>query len=106
MTGDNSHYKHFESILGILPYLGRRIANVDLLAVLEESMATVSLLDSQHLQRYERALNQLGANKNSKKQRPIVPRAFNRDEAVDVAAKALASLWMNSGPLKTRRTSK
>jgi hypothetical protein len=69
-------------------------------------MATISLLDSQHLQTYERALNQLGANNESKKQRPIVQRAFSRDEAVDAAAKALASLWMNSGQLKTRRTSK
>jgi hypothetical protein len=60
-------------------------------------MATASLLDSQHVTRYERALNQLGASSTSKKQRPIVQRsgpAFSREEAVDAAAKALASLWI------------
>jgi hypothetical protein len=88
----------------VLPYFQSRIAKVDLVAVLEESMATMSLLASQHLQRYKRALLQLGAGTASKKQLPIVQRAFSRDEAVDAAAKALASLWMNHGPLKTRRT--
>ena len=68
-------------------------------------MATISLLDSQHLRSYERALNQLGANKVSKKQRPIVQRAglaWSRQEAVDAAAKALASLWTIPSRRETR----
>ena len=88
----------------VLPYLQAQIANVDLVPVAEEPMATMSLLASQHLQRYQRALHQLGASSVSKKQLPIVQRASSRDEAVDAAAKALASLWMNSGSLKARRT--
>ncbi len=56
-------------------------------------MATMSLLDSQHLRSYQRALDQLGARNISKRQRPIVQRAVSRQEAVDTAAKALASLW-------------
>jgi hypothetical protein len=62
-------------------------------------MATISLLDSQHLQKYERALSQLGVSNAAKKQRPIVQRtgqAFSRKEAVDAAAKALASIWINA----------
>ena len=63
---------------------------------LEESMATMSLVDAQNLQNYELALDQLGASELSKKQRPIVERAkraFSPQEAVSAAANALAALW-------------
>jgi hypothetical protein len=58
-------------------------------------MATLSLMDSQNLQKYELALDRLGALKCSKRQRPIVERLklVSQREAVSAAAKALAALW-------------
>ena len=58
-------------------------------------MATVSLVDVQNLEKYELALDRLGASKASKRQRPIVERAkraFSQQEAVSAAANALAAL--------------
>jgi hypothetical protein len=62
-------------------------------------MATVSFMDSQNLQKFELALNRLGASNCSKKQRPIVERrksAWGQQEAVSDAAEALAALWSRS----------
>jgi hypothetical protein len=58
-------------------------------------MATLSLMDSQNLQKYELALDRLGALKCSKRQRPIVERLklVSQREAVSAAAEALAALW-------------
>jgi len=59
-------------------------------------MATLSLLDAQNLQKYELALERLGASTASKRQRPIVERAkraLTQQEAVSAAANALAALW-------------
>jgi hypothetical protein len=59
-------------------------------------MATGSLLDAQNLQKYEIALERLGASSPSKRQRPIVERAkrtVTQQEAVSAAANALAALW-------------
>jgi hypothetical protein len=66
------------------------------MAGLEESMATMSLVDAQNLQKYELALDQLGASKYSKRHRPIVERAkraLTQQEAVAAAANALTALW-------------
>lgn len=59
-------------------------------------MATTSLVDAQNLQKYELALDRLGASECPKKQRPIVERAtraLTQQDAVAAAAKALAALW-------------
>jgi len=59
-------------------------------------MATGSLPDAQNLQKFETALERLGASTPSKKQRPIVERAqraLTQQEAVVAAANALAALW-------------
>lgn len=59
-------------------------------------MATMSLLDAENLQKYEVALDRLGASNAAKKQRPIVERAkraITQQEAVSAAANALAALW-------------
>jgi len=59
-------------------------------------MATGSLLDAQNLQKFEIALERLGASTPSKKHRPIVERAkraLTQQEAVVAAANALAALW-------------
>ena len=59
-------------------------------------MATMSLVDAQNVQKFELALDRLGASECSKKQRPIVeraPRALTQQEAVAAAANALAALW-------------
>ena len=59
-------------------------------------MATGSVVDTQNLQKYELALERLGASTSSKKQRPIVERAtrtLSHEEAVSAAANALAALW-------------
>ena len=62
-------------------------------------MATASLMDSD-LQKFELALDRLGASTAPKKQRPIVERgkvALSEKEAVAAAATALAALWQKSG---------
>jgi hypothetical protein len=62
-------------------------------------MATMSLVDAQNLQKYELALDRLGARDAAKKQRPIVERAkraLTQQEAVSAAASALAALWKKS----------
>ena len=62
-------------------------------------MATASLMDSD-LQKFELALDRLGASTAPKKQRPIVERgkvALSEKEAVATAATALAALWQKSG---------
>jgi hypothetical protein len=62
---------------------------------LAELMATTYSMDS-NLQKYDIALDRLGASKSSKRQRPIVDRgrpAFGQQEAVSDAARALADLW-------------
>lgn len=59
-------------------------------------MATMSVADMQNLQKYELALDQLGAASSSQRQRPIVERAkraVTQQEAVAAAANALAALW-------------
>ena len=64
-------------------------------------MATVSFIDAQNLQKYELALNRLGASNSSKKQRPIVERgkrAASQQEAVSAAVNALAALWTKRPP--------
>ena len=61
-------------------------------------MATASLMDSD-LQKFEVALDRLGASSAPKKQRPIVDRervALSEQEAVAAAATALAALWQRS----------
>jgi hypothetical protein len=61
-------------------------------------MATASLMDSD-LQKFEVALDRLGASNAPKKQRPIVERgriALRQQEAVAAAATALAALWQRS----------
>ena len=58
-------------------------------------MATASSMDS-NLQKYELALDRLGENRSSRKQRPIVERgklALSQQETVSAAAEALAGLW-------------
>jgi hypothetical protein len=63
-------------------------------------MATGSLVDAQNLQKYELALDRLGASNPAKKQRPIVERAkraLTQQEAVSAAANALAALWKKAG---------
>jgi hypothetical protein len=58
-------------------------------------MATPSSMDS-NLQKYEIALDRLGENRSSRKQRPIVEGgklALSQQEAVSAAAEALAGLW-------------
>jgi hypothetical protein len=65
---------------------------------LEDSMATASLMDSD-LQKFEVALDRLGASSAPKKQRPIVDRervGLSQKEAVAAAATALAALWQKS----------
>ncbi len=62
-------------------------------------MATASLMDSD-LQKFELALDRLGASTAPRKQRPIVERgriALSQQEAVAAAATALAALWQKSG---------
>ena len=62
-------------------------------------MATASLMDSD-LQKFELALDRLGASTAPRKQRPIVERgriALSQKEAVAAAATALAALWQKSG---------
>lgn len=61
-------------------------------------MATASFLDSD-LQKFEIALDRLGASNAPKKQRPIVQRGrieLSQQEAVAAAATALAALWQKS----------
>lgn len=61
-------------------------------------MATASLMDSD-LQKFELALDRLGASTAPRKQRPIVERgriALSQQEAVAAAATALAALWQKS----------
>jgi hypothetical protein len=61
-------------------------------------MATASLMDSD-LEKFELALDRLGASTAPKKQRPIVERgrvALTQQEAVAAAAAALAALWQKS----------
>jgi hypothetical protein len=68
-------------------------------------MATGSLVDAQNLQKYELALERLGASAPSKQQRPIVERAkqpLTQQEAVAAAANALAALW-NQRPTRSGR---
>jgi hypothetical protein len=69
-------------------------------------MATVSLIESENLQKYELALRRLGASKSSRRQTPIVEGgnpAFSEQDAVSAAAKALAALW-NRGQGSGRRS--
>jgi hypothetical protein len=61
-------------------------------------MATASLMDSD-LQKFEVALDRLGASNAPRKQRPIVERgklALSQEEAVAAAATALAALWQKN----------
>ena len=96
------------TVVGLSPLttiISHRLSGFDLFATpeyegrfvgrLEESMATGSLVDAQNLQKYELALERLGASTPSKKQRPIVERAtrtLSHEEAVSAAANALAAL--------------
>ena len=69
-------------------------------------MASVTFMDSEHLQNYENALRRLGASKSSRRQRPIVEGgnpAVTVQDTVSAAAKALTALWGQS-PANGRRS--